>query len=122
MTAVDSNPKDAKEAKDKEKSPKKVKVKTLATQSEVKVDASKTQETETSDNTLPKSKKENSKGEDKRGPRNRKRYFCNAEHFMSRCKEFRNYKQVTELPTSMKMESVSDVSAKVTLQTYAERP
>ena len=37
-------------------------------------------------------------------------------------KSSENYKQVTELPTSMKMEFVSDVSAKVTLQTYAERP
>ena len=89
VTAVDSSSKDAKEGKDKDKSPKKVKVKTLATQSKVKVDASKTQETETSDDTLQKSKKENSKGEDKKGPRNRKCYFCNAEHFMSRCKEFR---------------------------------
>ena len=40
-------------------------------------------------NTLPKSKKESAPSEDKKKPRNRKCYFCNEEHFMSRCKEFR---------------------------------
>ena len=89
MTSADPNPKDTKEVKDKDKSTKKVKVKSLATQSKVKVSANKSPETETSDETPLQPKKESAPSEDKKRPRNRKCYFCNEEHFMSRCKEFR---------------------------------
>ena len=89
MTSADPNPKDTKEVKDKDKSTKKVKVKSLATQSKVKVSANKSPETETSEETPLQPKKESAPSEDKKRPRNRKCYFCNEEHFMSRCKEFR---------------------------------
>ena len=89
ITSADPNPKDTKEVKDKDKSTKKVKVKSLATQSKVRVSANKSPETETSAEPPLQPKKESAPSEDKKRPRNRKCYFCNEEHFMSRCKEFR---------------------------------
>ena len=122
MTAVDSNSKDAKETKDKDKSPKMVIVKTLATQSEVKVDASKTQEQKHQMIPVGNQRKKIRKVKTKEDLGTVNVISAAKSISCPDAKSSESYKQTTELPTSMKMEFVSDVSAKVTLQTYAERP
>ena len=66
MTSAEANSKDAKEAKDKDNITKKGKVKSLATQSKVRVRANKSPETETSEHSAQQPKKGGTQNEYKK--------------------------------------------------------
>ena len=123
MTSIESNPKDVKDTKEKDKDTKKVKVKSLATQSKEKVSSNKSKESKTSDETTLQPKKESAPSEDKKRPRNRKCYFCNEEHFMSRCKEFRKLQSRQQGYLPRREWNMSPMSLQRShCRTYAERP